>query len=199
MVIILPILLETHTVLNIWLIEVPDYLVQFTQLTLLLLLFDSFSGPLLTLLQASGNIRKYQIYVSILYTVTFFISWLLYFNGMNVYSSFGVKFIVSTLFSFFIRLYFTYKETNMDFCVYSFLKNVFVRSLVFFVCSLIIMLCFCHVLIDVDLTVKLFVIIVLNIFVSSFLFWIVVLDSDEKKSIINNIKQRKTRSSYDSK
>jgi len=60
----LPILLQTDVILGLWLKQVPDYTVVFTQLVLIDILIGSLSGPLQILAQATGEIRKYQIYVS---------------------------------------------------------------------------------------------------------------------------------------
>lgn len=59
----LPLLLETRFILDLWLVQVPDYAVILTQLLVLNQLIDSFSGPLITAVQATGKIKKYQIVV----------------------------------------------------------------------------------------------------------------------------------------
>ncbi len=56
----LPILLETETILRLWLKIVPEYAVIFTQLVIINILIDSISGPLMTAAQASGKIKIYQ-------------------------------------------------------------------------------------------------------------------------------------------
>ncbi|MGN5955383.1 hypothetical protein ACP6L2_12305 [Sphingobacterium lactis] len=60
----IPLLIETETVLTWWLNLVPKYTVVFTQLIILDLLITSLSGPLHILVQATGNVKKYQIIVS---------------------------------------------------------------------------------------------------------------------------------------
>ena len=59
----LPILMNTHFILNIWLVQIPEHTVCFVQLTLCLALIDSISFPLITAQQATGNVRNYQIAV----------------------------------------------------------------------------------------------------------------------------------------
>ena len=46
--------------------DVPEYAVSFVRLILLWSLVDSLNGPLWMSIQATGNIRKYQLIVSIL-------------------------------------------------------------------------------------------------------------------------------------
>lgn len=56
----LPILLETETILRLWLTIVPDYTIIFSQLVIINILIDSVSGPLMIAAQATGKIKLYQ-------------------------------------------------------------------------------------------------------------------------------------------
>jgi len=60
----LPILLNTEYILKLWLKIVPEYTVQFCQLTIIYLLIESISGPLWMSVQATGKIKSYQIVIS---------------------------------------------------------------------------------------------------------------------------------------
>lgn len=59
----LPVLLETDFILQLWLKQYPDHTVNFVRLVLLLSLSDILSNTLITLQNANGNIRNYQIAV----------------------------------------------------------------------------------------------------------------------------------------
>ena len=59
----LPVLLNTHYILVIWLNIVPEYTVIFIQLTLIFAMSESISNPLITATQATGKIKKYQLIV----------------------------------------------------------------------------------------------------------------------------------------
>lgn len=59
----LPILLETETILTLWLGLVPVYTSQFVRLSLLVALLSVISNTLVTSMLATGNIKKYQIVV----------------------------------------------------------------------------------------------------------------------------------------
>ncbi|WP_319227437.1 lipopolysaccharide biosynthesis protein [Draconibacterium orientale] len=59
----LPLLFETQFILEIWLKEVPEYVVLFTRLTIIMTLIDSFSHSLMAAAQATGKIKKYQIII----------------------------------------------------------------------------------------------------------------------------------------
>ena len=66
LVLSMPVFFEAETLLGMWLAEVPDHTVNFVRLTILILLADSLTGPLLTAAQAMGDIKKYQLTVSLL-------------------------------------------------------------------------------------------------------------------------------------
>lgn len=59
----LPILFNTDLILNIWLKNVPNHSVRFVQLTLIFVMSESISYPLITAMLATGKIKKYQIVV----------------------------------------------------------------------------------------------------------------------------------------
>lgn len=59
----MPLIIETPFILQLWLVEVPEYAVIFTRLILIVALIDSLSYPLMTAAQATGNIKKYQAIV----------------------------------------------------------------------------------------------------------------------------------------
>ena len=62
----LPLYLNADVVLRVWLGDVPRYSVEFVQLILIYSLVDSLNGPMWMSIQAAGNIKFYQIAVSVL-------------------------------------------------------------------------------------------------------------------------------------
>jgi O-antigen/teichoic acid export membrane protein len=60
----LPLYVNAEYVLRLWLKNVPEYAVIFTRLIILFSLIDAISGPLWMSVQATGNIKKYQLIVS---------------------------------------------------------------------------------------------------------------------------------------
>ncbi len=59
----LPILVNTHYILVLWLKLVPEHAVLFVQLMLIFAMAESISNPLVTAMLATGRIRNYQIVV----------------------------------------------------------------------------------------------------------------------------------------
>ena len=59
----LPILVNTHYILDLWLRNVPNHTVFFVQLVLIFAMSESISNPLVTAQHATGKIRNYQLIV----------------------------------------------------------------------------------------------------------------------------------------
>lgn len=59
----LPIMIETKSILYYWLGNYPDHTVWFVRLIFMVLLVDATANPLTVAAQANGNIKKYQIIV----------------------------------------------------------------------------------------------------------------------------------------
>jgi len=59
----LPLILETDIVLNLWLTKIPNYTHIFVRLILIYVLVENVSNTMITLMLATGDIRKYQIIV----------------------------------------------------------------------------------------------------------------------------------------
>lgn len=57
-----PLIVEAHYVLQIWLGRVPDYAVQFVQIMLVIGIWGCLANPLRIVNQAEGNIKKFQLY-----------------------------------------------------------------------------------------------------------------------------------------
>lgn len=73
----LPVLINTHYILHIWLENVPEHTVNFVRLIILFVMSESISNPLITAMLATGNIRNYQIVVGGLQMMNLPISYLL--------------------------------------------------------------------------------------------------------------------------
>jgi O-antigen/teichoic acid export membrane protein len=61
---VVPLYINLDFVLQIWLKNIPEYTIQFTRLILVYSLTDSFFGPLVISIHATGNLKKYQLILS---------------------------------------------------------------------------------------------------------------------------------------
>lgn len=93
----LPVFMQTDFILHIWLKQVPDYAVIFTQLVILEALVDTLSGPMITGLMATGKIKMYQIIVGSLLIIPLGISIILLKQGFGVTTIFWVSIIFTCI------------------------------------------------------------------------------------------------------
>ena len=73
----LPVLINTHYILGLWLKIVPDHAVLFVQLVLVFAMSESISNPLITAMLATGRIRNYQLVVGGLQMINLPVSYIL--------------------------------------------------------------------------------------------------------------------------
>ena len=78
----LPVLINTHYILGLWLKIVPDHAVLFVQLVLVFAMSESISNPLITAMLATGRIRNYQLVVGGLQMMNLPVSYILLRMGM---------------------------------------------------------------------------------------------------------------------
>ena len=79
----MPILVETHAVLELWLKVVPAHTVAFVRLVLIYVMSESISYPLVTLMLATGRIRNYQIVVGGCQMLNFPVAYVLLKAGLS--------------------------------------------------------------------------------------------------------------------
>lgn len=65
-VISLPLIVNIDTVLDIWLVDVPEYAGTFCILLVLNIIVDAFSAPLYTVILSTGKIAHYQTWLSLI-------------------------------------------------------------------------------------------------------------------------------------
>lgn len=99
----LPVLIETPMVLEIWLKHVPEYTVVFVRLVLIQILIDSLSNTLITVMLATGNIKKYQLLVGGCTLLNFPFAYILLKLNFQPQSTLVVSIILSVV-SLYLRL-----------------------------------------------------------------------------------------------
>lgn len=83
-IIALPVILNTGFILHLWLGKVPEHSVEFVRLILLMSLLEIISVPLVTVKNATGNIRNYQIVVGSIQLLAVPLAYLLLKLGLEV-------------------------------------------------------------------------------------------------------------------
>lgn len=158
-VISLPIIVYANDFLQLWLKEVPVYSADFCRLTILTLLIDTIAEPLWKTVQASGNIKRYQIITSFIILLNLPVAYFILRAGYSPVYIFIAKFLINILaylyraffvkqlISFQVKIYLkdviipitiiSLALILIGFLSYSMITNYIISSLVMFICSTI--------------------------------------------------------------
>lgn len=90
----MPILIETPTILKLWLNVVPEYAVIFVRYTLVISLISVLTTSLFVVVMATGNIKKYQLVIGSIALSTFLLTYLSYRLGANVEITYVISIII---------------------------------------------------------------------------------------------------------
>lgn len=89
-----PIYLNCDTILTLWLGEYPEYTTGLVRIILLCMVFDALCGPLWMTVHARGNIRNYQIVVSILLLLTLPVCFIAIKSGLSPILAYGTRLVI---------------------------------------------------------------------------------------------------------
>ena len=93
----LPIILEAHFILKLWLKTVPDYTEIFVQLMLMIILLNPLSSPCTIANQATGKVKIFQMIVGGILMLILPVSYIVLKMGANAYVVFIVHFIIEII------------------------------------------------------------------------------------------------------
>ena len=118
----IPVLFEADEILYIWLKTVPDYTALFLRILIISSFFDTvFSSPMVTAVNATGRIKKYQIWVTCIGCLVFPISWIVFKLGAGAWSTYVVYGVIY-LILIFVRIFLLRELINLD--PWDFIKKV---------------------------------------------------------------------------
>ena len=123
----LPIIIEAPYIIQLWLGQLPDYVVPFTRMIVLISAIDSMATPLMTACHATGRIKLYQSTIGIMIICNVPISYcLLKFAECGPNTVFVISLLISTI-ALIVRLWIVRYLIN-SFPVWKFVKNVLLLS-----------------------------------------------------------------------
>lgn len=132
---VIPVLLNSEYILNLWLGEVPEYSVIFLQLSLIYILSESLANPLITAQLATGKIRNYQIVVGGLLMLNFPIDYALLRIGYSPEIVYYVAIVISVCCEI-ARIYMLRRMIGLS--AYKFIREVIFNVVAVFFVALII-------------------------------------------------------------
>lgn len=179
-----PIVLETQTILTIWLKNVPDYAVVFLQwITISSFVEPVLSNALVTSMLATGNIKRYQIVVTIVGCLVFPISWIAFAMGMEPQIGYFIYFVVYSILLF-VRLYLLRDMVKLPIMLY--VREVLFKLLPVAIISFAIPSLF--LLVMESGWIRLIVICIVSLLVTSSTEYFVGFSNNEQKFIKDKIR-----------
>lgn len=135
MLIAIPLVIYTEQILEIWLGDVPEYTTIFVRLIIIASFFNSVAQGYGPLFLASGKVKKYQIFASVVMASYVPISYMLLYITRLPYICVVVTCCMEL---FFILTNFFYLHQIIDFPFKKFLKEVVLRIFLIFILGLFI-------------------------------------------------------------
>ena len=182
--IFLPLYINVEYVLTLWLKNPPGYSVLFVKLILIWSLIDVFNNPLYIAIQATGNIKTYNIVVSIMKLLPLPIIILLFRTGFPP----EILFYTEMAFSLVInpwRVFYCGKRVGLN--IRNFFINIILKCLIIVVVTCTCMFFIKKYLVFYNDFFVFLIICILSVLLNFICFYLVGMDKNEKLWISNFI------------
>lgn len=179
-----PLLLETETILKLWLIQVPEHTVLFTRLVIINILVETISGTVTSAIQATGKIKRYQVIVGFVLITSVPLSYILLYFGYPPEVTVVLTTILSTA-CVLIRINIykdLFKTTVLDY-----FKKVILSCLLVSISSLLIPLILKLMFLKGTSILEFVLISALSLFSTLFCIVFIGVTKEERLSIIKSI------------
>lgn len=124
LLICLPVIIEADLILRLWLVEVPEHSVNFLRLAMVATMIDRLGNTGYTACMATGNIRKYVLWITSVVCLVFPLTYLAYKLGAIVETTY-VIYIFVYLCVIGVRLWIM--KGLLDFPIWDFIRGVVFR------------------------------------------------------------------------
>ena len=185
-IIAFPLFFNIDYVLNIWLVEVPDYSGIFCQLFIIYFLIDSMQAPLWIAIRATGNIKVYEIWQSIILSLNIPISIILLKAGAPVYWILIIR-VFFNLVTAIIRC--IHVKIQLSYPILSYIKDVVLKIFTVTFLSLLVWIFIRH-FVCVDSIIDFCIFYVLSIIFISLIIYFVGISEKQRLSINIFIKNK---------
>ena len=176
---------EADVILQIWLVEVPQYAAIFLRLTILCSVFQALSNTLYIGMLATGNIKKYQIVMGSIYISSFILCYVLFKIGLG--PEFGY---ISTLTALFIALFvrmFLIREIISEFSIKTFFNQAILKSFAVIMLSTGIVYLIKHFVLFSNRYLELGIVLALSMFCVTVVTLLIALSKSEKEMLRSQI------------
>ena len=182
----IPLLIETPHIIDLWLGQVPEHVVIFSRLIIIISLVDAMAHPLMTSIHSTGHVSLYQSLVGSMNILNLPISYIFLKYGKPPVTVFYVSLTITTL-SLFVRLIIV-KRYIPTFPVYDYIMKVFGICMLVSFLSLVV-----PSIIYFILPYSLSRIVLVCLFSELFIFiiiYIIGLRNDERAFVIQILKKK---------
>lgn len=178
----LPVLIETNQILTLWLKQVPDYSSVFFRLIIITTIIDGISNPFMRSVDATGNIKKYQLVVGGILLMIVPVAYIVLKLGGAPYSVFVVHIILGFI-ALCFRLYLAGNLVGIP--IRKYLKEVVLRLTFVTIFSIIAPI---SVYMNMDESyLRLLIVCVTSVFSISAFAWFFALQANERKIVYTKI------------
>ena len=184
-VIAVPLIANMELVLQIWLVEVPQYTVDFCQLILVCSVIDATTGVLNTSISATGKIKGFQIGLSVSFMIDLMFAALLLWLNMPPALVFGSRIVTRGLFNMAIELY--YVRKFLDYSLQDYFKDVLSPILYILLVTLPIIMLIYNMF---DSWEKLLITCSFSLLSCGMATYFILLKRHERQVVFNAIKQK---------
>ena len=178
----LPIIIETDFLLNIWLVDVPDYAVRFTQWGLILCIARTLDGSVVPLNLATGKVKWVQITAGGVMLLNLPLSYVALKMGFEPVSTMVIGVVIEFIVLYIVTLFL---RKNAQFPVADFFKSAIITVVVAGLLAAIIPL-FIHQRMEYGL-VRFLVVGVVSVITVAGVSFLMVFNKQEKKYVVNMI------------
>lgn len=185
MLISMPIIIETPYIVNLWLGQLPEYVVPFTRVIIVISAIDAMASPLMTAAHATGRIKLYQSSVGTMTILNIPISYVFLKLAFSPMAVFYISLIIAVI-CLFMRLWIV--RRLMPFPVRNYIVKVFGTSVL--VCALTLTVPLStYLLVDVNIYTVLSV-CALCVVSSGASIYYVGLDKHERRFVVEATKKK---------
>lgn len=177
-----PMIYNIDYILEIWIKKVPPYTNTFICISLVGVLLDTISNPLMTGARASGKMKWYQIIISI----TVFISLPISYLALKFYKNPNLIFLIISFLNFvalIFRIYFLERMINLN--VKDFMIDVFLKILVCTTIVLVLNYVMYYYYGSAHSIIELITFGIINVLITSLIIVLFGITKREKKFILN--------------
>ncbi len=178
----IPLCLETESLLSVWLGNVPDYAVIFTRLSIISSLTVVFANTLVVAIQATGDIKKYQIVTGIIVGLDIPITYVAFNLGFSPIAAYVIYTIIYFI-MIFVRLLLIKDRIQLPFSLY--FREVILRA--FFVTLVAIPIPLMASLVITHPLIRFIAVLCTSILLSSFSIFFIGLNRKERDLIVKTV------------